>query len=188
MSDISFLNLQYFFLQIHKLFTGENTDSLPDSFDTFWSNFQSVSAIVSLLLLVGIVYSIIRIRQIRKEEKEIYGEVLAPQTAEARRDERWEKVLGHIESENPSDWRLAILEADVLLDEVVSRMGYDGEGLGEKLKQIERSDFSTLDQAWEAHKVRNTIAHEGSDFILTQRKARQVIDLYRQVFEEFRFV
>ncbi|MDP6571846.1 MAG: hypothetical protein QF747_03360, partial [Patescibacteria group bacterium] len=85
-------------------------------------------------------------------------------------------------SDNQNDWRLAIIEADTILDDMVTTMGYKGEGIGEKLKQIEKSDFNTLDQAWDAHKVRNTIAHGGSNYVLTQREARRVIGLYKQVF------
>ena len=75
-----------------------------------------------------------------------------------------------------------------MLTDIVSRMGYSGEGLGEQLKQVEKSDFTTLDKAWEAHKVRNTIAHEGGDFILTQREARRIIGLYEDVFREFHYL
>jgi hypothetical protein len=106
----------------------------------------------------------------------------------ANKNERWEHVLALISSDNPADWRVAIMEADIMLDELVGDMGYQGEGLGERLKAIEKSDFTTLDLAWEAHKVRNNIAHHGSDFILTHREAKRTIDLFRKVFEEFDYV
>jgi len=71
---------------------------------------------------------------------------------------------------------------------MLTRSGYHGDGVGEKMKGIERSDFNTLDKAWEAHKIRNSIAHGGSDIILTKRTAKKAIDLYRQVFEEFEYI
>jgi len=36
--------------------------------------------------------------------------------------------------------------------------------MGDKLKAVEKSDFNSIELAWEAHKARNMIAHEGSDF------------------------
>ena len=66
-------------------------------------------------------------------------------------------------------------------------MEYIGETIGEQLKGIEQSDFRTLAHAWEAHKVRNKLVHEG-DFMITKREARRVIDLYRKVFEEFHYI
>lgn len=188
MDSITFINLEYFFLLIYNLLTGEHLVGIPENLLAFWAMFKIFSIILSLLLLTGIVYSIIRIRQIRTEEEDEFAEVKTHHTTEERKNEKWQNILELTASENQSDWRLAILEADILLDEFVTKMGYQGEGLGEKLKGIERSDFTTLEQAWEAHKVRNAIAHGGSDFLLTQHEARRVINLFKQVFQEFEFV
>ncbi|MEI6041996.1 MAG: hypothetical protein WCQ00_00290 [bacterium] len=103
-------------------------------------------------------------------------------------NKKWEDILGHIASTNSSDWRMAILEADILLYEMLDQMGYDGDTIADKLKAIESSDFNTLDLAWRAHKVRNTIAHEGSSYELSHEQAQNTIDLYRKVFAEFYFI
>ena len=60
--------------------------------------------------------------------------------------------------------------------------------LGNKLKEVARGDFESIDEAWEAHKIRNIIAHSGSDYILTQREAKRVIDLYTKVFTELKLI
>lgn len=145
-----------------------------------------ISAFASVVFAVLITYLVIRLNQLRALERE---RLKAAGPKEARgRDHRWERIESLVESASPNDWRQAVLEADIMLDELVTRMGYTGESLGEKMKQIEKGDFYTLDSAWEAHKVRNRIAHEGGDYILTQREARRVIGLFRQVFDEFGLV
>lgn len=101
---------------------------------------------------------------------------------------KWVKVLGHIKSDNPSDWRLAILEADIMLEEMLDKMGYPGQTLGERLKMVERSDFDTIDMAWEAHKIRNEIAHSGSDFALSKELAERAITMFENVFREFKYI
>ena len=101
---------------------------------------------------------------------------------------KWLRVLSHINSDHASDWRLAILEADIMLDEMLDKMGYPGQTLGEKLKMVERSDFDTLDLAWEAHKMRNNIAHEGSDLTMSRDEAEKVITMFERVFREFKFI
>jgi len=100
----------------------------------------------------------------------------------------WESVKKHIESDNENDWRQAIMDADIILDDLLNKMGYRGESVGEKLKRVERGDFATLDLAWEAHKVRNRIAHEGASFSLDHREAKAAYDNYRKVFEEFYYI
>ena len=66
--------------------------------------------------------------------------------------------------------------------------GFHGDTLGERLKNTSKADFKTIDVAWEAHKIRNAIAHEGSDFLLSQRESKRIIGLYETVFKEFSYV
>lgn len=169
-------------------------DIFGDLFPTFFFWLQVVSLFVSFLLVLGIIYSLMRINHIRAKEKERYegAVVAASMAAPVRqmpvRNERWEHVLKLAESDSETDWRLAIIEADIILDELVSRMQYPGETLGEKLKGVERSDFLTIDNAWEAHKVRNEIAHSGSGFVLSRRLVDKTINNFKLVFEEFHFI
>lgn len=98
---------------------------------------------------------------------------------------KWQKILALSESQNQSDWRLAIIEADIILDELLQKLQLPGDTMGEKLKAVEKSDFNTIDSAWEAHKARNMVAHNGSDFLINQREIRHIISLYESVFKEF---
>lgn len=103
-------------------------------------------------------------------------------------NEKWQDIESKINSANPADWRLAILEADIVMDNMLKQMGLPGETLGERLKSADPSFFNTLQEAWGAHKIRNIIAHEGTDYNLTYNEARKAIDYYRRVFEEFYFI
>jgi NAD+--asparagine ADP-ribosyltransferase len=72
-----------------------------------------------------------------------------------------------------------------MLDEVLRNKGYVGEGVGEMLKS---ASFKTVSLAWDAHKIRNRIAHEGSDFQLTEREAKKAFTLYESVFRELKAI
>lgn len=98
---------------------------------------------------------------------------------------KWEKIVKLSESENQSDWRLAIIEADIILSDLLDKLQLPGETMGDKLKAVEKSDFQTIDNAWEAHKFRNQIAHQGQDFLVNGREIRRVISLFESVFKEF---
>ena len=101
---------------------------------------------------------------------------------------RWTHIQSLISSYNPSDWRQAIIEADIILEEMLDKMGYDGVTIGDKLKNVEQSDFVTLDKAWSAHRIRNQIAHSGSSFKLTRDVAERTIRDFEQVFKEFYYI
>lgn len=102
--------------------------------------------------------------------------------------EKWGNIKKLADSQNPSDWRLAIIEADIILSDLLDKLQLPGDTMGEKLKAVEKSDFITLDAAWEAHKFRNSIAHEGSDFLINEREIHRVISLYESVFKEFELI
>jgi hypothetical protein len=158
-------------------------------FQTVKSLFWVMSNVLSAFFIVLIIYSSVRIFGIDLEwRKQLYPEPQPEGVQEELRNTRWDQVITHIQSDNPSDWRLAILEADIVLDDLLDRLGYVGDTIGDKLKAADPAHFRTLNAAWEAHRVRNAIAHEGQDYILTQREARRVINLYESVFREFDYI
>jgi hypothetical protein len=97
---------------------------------------------------------------------------------------RWEHVLELFASSNSNDWRLAIIEADTMLDELVASYNFPGENLGERLKNVNTSVMPTVQSAWEAHKVRNRIAHDGMEYNLSEREAQLTKRHFEFVFRD----
>lgn len=180
------INIEYLFFLFYRLITGGNDASgAVDLIKDVWFGVNITAAISVPFLLLAFFYTARKLEGIIHAERERYeAAALATTAGGSTANDRWNEILEHVKSENPSNWRLAIIEADVMLDDLLKRRGYIGDTLGERLKALQSTGFKTLDKAWEAHRVRNQIAHQGSDFVLTQREARRVIELYRQVFEE----
>ena len=149
---------------------------------------KTIATFISMIALVIIVYSFIRISELASAESKKLGLALNWSSERKQKNERWERVEQYMTSLNVSDWKIAILEADNILDDVTERMGYKGENLGERMKQIEASDFPYLEEAWQAHKMRNTIAHKGTDYELTRSEAEQTINIYHRVFKELGYL
>lgn len=162
--------------------------SVIDFLSSAWFVYAIIAYIFSIILLVLYVYASInknlylglQTQKLRDQEK-LYDELYRG----AAKDTRLEGVLKHIDSENPNDWKLAIIEADIILDKLLKDKGFAGSSLGERLKSISPTQLGTLNDAWEAHKIRNRIAHDGVDFVLTKRIASETIAKYRLVFNEF---
>lgn len=186
---MKFLNLEYLILQVYNLFHTVDVGSLPAQALMWVGVVQGVALVVSLFFLALLIYAKVRFSQMfhaNHHKREHMAHELVGHAHE--KNPRWAHVMELITSANVNDWRQAIIEADVLLDELLTELGLPGTSVGEKLKSVSRTHFTTLDLAWEAHKVRNDIAHGGSAFVLTEREARRAIDLFRQVFEEFKFI
>lgn len=143
---------------------------------------KMVSTIISMIALVIVIYSFIRISEIVKEENKKLGLTLSWDSERTQKNVRWERVEQYMTSLNPSDWKIAILEADNILDDIVERIGYKGSTLGERLKNVEASDFPYLEEAWQAHKLRNNLAHKGTEYALSKGEADQAINIYHRIF------
>lgn len=56
------------------------------------------------------------------------------------------------------------------------------------MKNIEASDFPYLEEAWRAHKMRNAIAHKGTDYEISRSEAEQSINIYHRIFKELGYL
>jgi hypothetical protein len=169
------------------------TVSSPGTYNTLyyrWDIFVAISLIISLLLMTLIVYCVTRIFQVRRMERLKFEAAAHTVTARdvPQTQLRWNRILEEAHSDSDQKWRLAILEADIMLSELLDVLGYRGDTLADKLRDVDRAHFQAVDIAWEAHKIRNKIAHEGAAHLLNAREARRVIGLYERIFKEFKFI
>ena len=187
------LDLERIIRFFYELFGGSDVsfESFASAAMRFWEVFSIISFALSALLLFGFIYAAVRYDQLKKEEAEYLAEeerTYKHVHGSSTKSSRWQEVEGHISSDDPKDWRLAIIEADIMLEELLDSLGYVGVSIGDKLKTANVESFKTVQDAWDAHKVRNEIAHRGSDFVLTRRIATEAIAAFRRVFEEFKVI
>jgi hypothetical protein len=181
--------------------------SFLKDFWSFISSDQATNVERTMLFFLGmffltiICYTFVRLFEIRKKEhahlhhemeeymhnKAEYEKRLQEEVGGSK-NERWGKTLNYLFSQHSSDWKLAIVEADSMLEELMDTLGFKGENLGDKLKSANQDNFPQLSNAWEIHTIRNKIAHEGLSFELTQHEAKRVIALYEQIFHNYGFI
>lgn len=172
--------------------------SVEEASSAIFNTVQVFSIFISLLFLIGIIYFNFKLGELSHHghdhahgdshghSQNNHSQANHPSTHTV--DKRWVTVNSRLDSQSEGDWRLAIIEADIMLDDMLSKIGYVGNSMADKLKQVDKHDFRTIDFAWEAHKVRNRIAHDGASFHMTKQEAEKVIGMYQKVFEEFYFI
>jgi hypothetical protein len=187
---VQFLNLEYWFRQLYYLFFGGHNVSLTGLqafFAHVWALVALIGTAIAIISLAVIAYCVVRLFELRHEEEATLGPV--PELAKDEGENpRWMHIQSLMAGDQPSQWREAIIEADILLEDILRRQGHTGAGVGEMLKQANTANFVTLDNAWEAHKVRNDIAHRGSELELSETNARRAIAKYETVFREFQAI
>ena len=96
------------------------------------------------------------------------------------------KIRVTADQELPGDQQAGV-EKHGVVDGVLRDMGYSGATMGDRLKQLNRDRLRSLDSVWEAHKLRNRIAHE-MDQVLTYQEARRAVMLYEAALRELGYL
>ena len=185
------LNIEYLFRLIYDCFHGGCYVSLggfESLFANLWLWIIGIGYVLSVIALFVIVYCMVRLFELRRQEEEYYGTLILAPDAESGGHPRWQRITELAEGTESSGWREAIIEADIMLDEALTNQGYAGDTVSDKLKTAEQLTFPHLQDAWEAHKVRNQIAHEGSAFNLSIDLVHRTIARYAAVLKGLKVI
>lgn len=145
-----------------------------------------ISAIISILLLIAITILILRLKKNIKAALEAVSqdvETFVQKKEEASK--RWQVIKDKLEAEDESNYKMAVIEADKVFDELLKEAGYPGEDMGTRLKQVTKDQLSNIDEVWQAHKVRNRIAHEPY-YQLNKRDAKRAVEIYKRATEDLK--
>lgn len=97
---------------------------------------------------------------------------------------QWQEVEQLMNQNSPAAFKLAVMEADKLVDYVLKSLGTPGKDFGERIR-AGSYNYPQLRQVWPAHIVRNRIAHEPL-YQLDARTARQALATFKQVLKLLR--
>lgn len=154
--------------------------------------FNTIGAVISVFLIIGIIVSKNGSSKISKEKDLKRAEHFSlhkdSSVEQAPQQKRWEHIAGLFHSQNASDWRVAVIDADSLLEACITDLGYQGQSFGEKLKSMNSGQVPALDAMWDVHRLRNTLAHNGSAYNLTHREAFRAYKIYENILRDFRYI
>jgi hypothetical protein len=163
----------------------------------FLGFFYVLVTLLVIALITLILYLLVRLYEIRQEEKKKLKPTVVPASMPssvtpaggaahipAPTNETWRRIREHLLSDNTSDWKLGVIEADIYMDRVLDDKGFHGDTTSDKLKQVTPDKLPSIQIAWEMHKVRNNIAHQGAAFVLTMPEARRMLSFYEMIFTD----
>ena len=97
---------------------------------------------------------------------------------------QWEKIIKRTLSGAESDYKLAIIDADDFLGEVLDNRGYDeGKGFEDSIQRAGKLIASILQDVLMAHETRNSIVYN-PDYNLSADQAKKVLDIYGSAIRE----
>ncbi|MYE37911.1 MAG: hypothetical protein F4X82_00085 [Candidatus Spechtbacteria bacterium SB0662_bin_43] len=166
-------------------------EELLASIDAFlYSPLMIAVQVFSVILTIGLCvlyWKMLReTGEVSRPVGEVFSSIWLRKSKVARLDygelsQKWQQVENRMNTHDETQWKMAIIEADTILDEALQQMGVKGKTMGERMKKVNKKKFPMLDSAWRAHRVRNYLVHDPS-YHLSLNAAAQTYELYRKVF------
>ena len=135
------------------------------------------SVLVVAALIAGTVIIIIKTGWFSLRVDRVRDVILKTDMPKKRAGASWATVKKHFFAGDANDLKMAIVEADNILNDALRYAGIRGGNLGDRLKNVKRGQIPNLEDVWDAHKLRNEIAHE-TNFSLKRDVAERALDVY----------
>ncbi len=90
---------------------------------------------------------------------------------------QWNKIRKRIESGAESDYKLAIIDADDFLAEILDNRGYEGDTFEESIQKAGRIVEPLLSEVLHAHEVRNAIVYN-PNYKIPSAEAQKILSTY----------
>ncbi len=97
---------------------------------------------------------------------------------------KWKKIREKLASQNEADYKLAIIEADDLVGDLIEKLGFQGDNLGERLDNVPAGQLDNVSDLQIAHQTRNRIIHE-ENLQFSKEEAQKTLELYEKFLDYF---
>ena len=151
-------------------------------YDNNLTLFEVASVLVTIALIVGIVMLVIKTNWLKSRVARWRHVLLHSDLSKVQAKRSWEDIERHFFAGDENDLKIAVIEADRILDNALRNAGILGTSLGDRLKKMKPAQLPNLDDVWQAHKLRNRIAHEG-DLAIKRDVAERALTVYREALE-----
>lgn len=145
--------------------------------------FEVISLILSAILIWGIIYTAGQSNFFEKRVEDWMDYMGRGDVGKRRQLRAWKAILRKMRSSESTDWKVAIMEADRVLDDMIRAAGYRATATDERFKQIPPTFLANFDDVQEAHKIRNRCAQD-PDFSIAKEEAIRVLRIYKKAFQE----
>ena len=95
--------------------------------------------------------------------------------------------MNRLESDDQSQYKLAVIEADSMVDKIFRQMGLKGDDMIQKMDNLNPEQLEIKDDLKEAHKMRNQIINDPA-FQIEKNSAKKILDIYAKFLLENEFM
>ncbi|MFA5777273.1 MAG: hypothetical protein WC906_02435 [Parcubacteria group bacterium] len=173
------MDINLIFLGITKIFQGFIQSP-------FFFALKFLLAVYVTVLFADIIM-LLMIRGFGADVRTAFRGANVPLVSKSKMRKKWNKIEACLSTGNYSQYKLAIIEADKIIDGIFKSMGLKGNDMIERMKTLNPEQLEAEEHLEEAHKVRNQIINDPS-FNIEKAEAKRVLDIYAKFLTENEFM
>lgn len=164
--------------------------SLP--WDMYFTVLRNIFVIIDVALVVLIVFLFVKARTFAPPLSKKFSQpslvgLLKRKGLIQKYVSMWEKIVEDSESAPPHSYTTAIVNADILIDELLKDAGFEGKDMGERLGKLNGLRIKSLDGVWSGHRLRNKIVHT-SGFEASKKAKDEALKVYEEFLKEVKIL
>ncbi len=131
-----------------------------------------------MFFLAGVIYFMINSSWLQYKFLEDVTEFFSWQSYGLREiSKRWTKIKNKADTGSEAELKLAVIEADDFLAEVLEERGFAGKNIEEMLEKAGKAMLPNIEEILSAHTTRNSIVYD-PDYKLDPEKAKNILSIY----------
>jgi len=166
-------------------------------FPFFYSReWGDIVAVLMPLCFIAIVIFLLMIFWSLSKSSWIYWYVIAdakdfrqgsPVPLEKKAQKRWKKIKEKLLSKKEGQWKLAIIEASDIVEDILANIGYPGKDMARRLEKATEAQIPNLKDLFGAAEIQSNIIAD-PDFALKRKKAVEAINILEDFLKHLNYL
>ncbi len=156
----------------------------PPVFFSIWQALRIIFLVITAFFVGVLIYVLPINGYLEMRFMENYSEFKKTRARfRVKLDKSWGEVVKQARNEKEAERKLAVIEADDMINSALSQIGYEGETLVDKLEGLNKEIIPNIEEITEAHKKRRDIAYDPNRG-LSKEEAEKIISTYEETFKD----
>ncbi|MFH0969481.1 MAG: hypothetical protein V1804_03160 [Patescibacteria group bacterium] len=151
----------------------------------FFFTLKFVLAIYTTVLFANII--ILIIFRGMKDVRTTFRGMNYPMVSSKKMRKKWNEIMEKMDSNEQSKYKLAIIEADAIVDKLIGSMGLKGNDMIERLDTLRPAQMEEAEDLKKYHRIRNQIIHD-PNFEMSKETAMEILKFYEKFLVNYEFM
>jgi hypothetical protein len=111
----------------------------------------------------------------------------APVPLQKKAQQKWNKIKKRLRSKKEANWKLAIIEGEEIVEDLLLKMGYKAKDLRSRLSLASEAQIPNLKDLLDASEVYEGILAD-PDYKLPLKKAEEVLNIFEEFLKYYQYL